>query len=69
MEKTYLRGLKPNLFQPAFAWRIPGLKRETWGTHHLTQDVLTQTLKPSSNPAEFGTAEAVPFVRFLFIHS
>src|ERR1700734_3989003 len=28
---------------PAFAWRIPGLKRETWGTHHLIQDVLTQS--------------------------
>jgi hypothetical protein len=20
---------------PAFAWRIPGLKSETWGTHNL----------------------------------
>ena len=28
---------------PAFAWRIPGLKSETWGTHHLIQEVLTQT--------------------------
>ena len=27
---------------PAFAWRIPGLKSETWGTHHLIQDALTQ---------------------------
>ena len=25
---------------PAFAWRIPGLKSETWGTHHLIQEVL-----------------------------
>jgi hypothetical protein len=29
----------------AFAWRIAGLKSETWGTHHLIQEVLTQTLK------------------------
>ena len=30
---------------PASAWRIPGLKSETWGTHHLIQTVLTQTLR------------------------
>ena len=30
---------------PAFAWRIPGLKSETWGTHRLIQEVLTQTRK------------------------
>ena len=29
---------------PAFAWRIPGLKSETWGTHRLIQEVLTQSL-------------------------
>ena len=30
-----------NSVPPAFAWRIPGLKSETWGTHQLIQEVLT----------------------------
>ena len=35
--------VRENSDPPAFAWRIPGLKSETWGTHHLIQEVLTQT--------------------------
>ena len=38
--------VRENSGPPAFAWRIPGLKSETWGTHRLFQEVLRQTLKP-----------------------
>ena len=37
--------MRENSGPPAFAWRIPGLKSETWGTHRLFQEVLTQTLQ------------------------
>jgi uncharacterized glyoxalase superfamily protein PhnB len=30
--------VRENSAQPAFAWRIPGLKSETWGTHQLIQE-------------------------------
>ena len=31
--------VRENSALPAFAWRIPGLKSETWGTHPLIQEV------------------------------
>ena len=30
------------LGSPGLCVEIPGLKSETWGTHHLIQEVLTQ---------------------------
>ena len=36
--------MRENSGPPAFAWRIPGLQSETWGTHQLIQEVLSQTL-------------------------
>ena len=41
-----------NSVPPAFAWRIPGLKSETWGTHQLIQEVLTsRAQKGAHTPA------------------
>jgi hypothetical protein len=63
LDRILTHTLKPrwnvceNSGPPAFVWRIPGLKNETWGTHHLIQEVLTQTLLGS---AMFGGPPSGP---------
>ena len=37
--------VRENSVPPAFAWRIPGLKSETWGTHPLIQEVQCREKK------------------------